>query len=155
MPCMRAEFRPRGPFSVFGTEVSCLACVQTSVPEAHFPCLGRKFYALHTCRLPYQRLFFRVWDGSFLPCMRPDFRPRGSFSVFGTEVLCLACVPTSVPKGLFPRLGRKFYDPRMFCKYLAVLDAGSNPHIILQTTKAGRVGPYLLSDVPCFVFAFT
>ena len=42
MPCAPADFRPRGLFSVFGTEVSLLVPLLTSVPEACFLLLGRK-----------------------------------------------------------------------------------------------------------------
>ena len=65
-PCELADFRPGGSFSAFGTEVSPHASLQTSVPEARFRRLGRKFLSLCACGLPSRRPLFRVWDGSRL-----------------------------------------------------------------------------------------
>jgi hypothetical protein len=59
-----ADFRPRGPFFTFRTEVSCLAFLLTYA-----------FFAI-----------FLVSGVSFLPCLPADFRPPGLFSAFRTEV---------------------------------------------------------------------
>ena len=59
---------------------------QTSVSGACFRGLGRKFYSLYSCRLPYQGPVFGDWDGSFSHCTLADFRIRGLFSGIGTEV---------------------------------------------------------------------
>ena len=80
----------------------------TSAPGTHFRRLVRKFYSLRSCRLPYQRPVFGVWDGSFALCALADFRIRGLFSAFGTEVSLPALLPTSVLRAHFRRLGRKF-----------------------------------------------
>ena len=123
------DFRPRGLFSAFRTEVLLHGRLLTSVPEALFQGFGRKFCSLDACRLPSPRPFFRVLDGSFTPCaladFRPwgpfsgfwtevfapwtlaDFRPRGPFSGFWTEVLLHGRLPTSVPEARFQHLGRK------------------------------------------------
>ena len=79
---------PEAPFSVFWTEVSRPAPLQTSVPKACFQCFGRKFYALFTCRLPSRGPVFCVLDGSFMPCSPADFRTQAPFSAFWTEVSC-------------------------------------------------------------------
>ena len=48
----RSDFRPLGPISTFGTEVSCPVPVPTSVPGVRFHHLGRKIYARCLLRLP-------------------------------------------------------------------------------------------------------
>ena len=98
---------------MFGTEVLLLAHPRTSVPDAPFLRLGRKFYFLRTRGLPSRRPLFSVWDGSFTSCAPADFRPGCPFSAFGTEVLLLAHPQTSVPNACFKRLGRKFLALRM------------------------------------------
>ena len=60
----------------------------TSVPEACFQHFGRKFPALHPCRLPYPSPVFRILNGSFMPCSPADFRTQAPFSAFWTEVSC-------------------------------------------------------------------
>ena len=82
MACAPSDFRTGSPFSGFDTEVSCLVPLPTSVPDPRFQGFGRKFYALLPCQLPYRRLVFRVWDGSFMACAPADFRTRALFSVF-------------------------------------------------------------------------
>ena len=109
-----AGFRTRGPFSGFGTEVSYLVPLLTSVPEARFQGLGRKFPAWFPCRLPYQSPVFCILYGSFMPGSLADFRTGGAFSGFGTEVSCLVYLPTSVPKARFQGFGRKFHGLRAF-----------------------------------------
>ena len=95
-------------------DVFCLYYLRTSVPEACFPRLGRKFYPPCSYRLPSLRPVFGVWDGSFTPHTLTDFRPRGPFSAFGTEVSLPMPLSTSVPEAYFRRLGRKFRSP---CSY--------------------------------------
>ena len=95
-PSVLADFRPRGLFSAFETEVLLLMPLQTSVLEIRFRRLGRKFFSFCPCRLPSRRPFFGVWDGSFSPSVLADFRPRGLFSAFETEVLRPRPLRTSV-----------------------------------------------------------
>ena len=110
-PSVLADFRPEGPFSAFGTEVFLLLSLPTSVPEASFRHLRRKFYSSCPYRLPSLRSVFDDWDGSFSPSVLADFRPEGPFSAFGTEVFLLLSLPTSVPEASFRHLRRKFYAP--------------------------------------------
>ena len=107
MPHVLTDFRTKGTFSVFWTEVSCPAASLTSVSKACFQCFVRKYRVLQSSRLPYQRPVFRVLDGSFMPCSLPGFRTRAPFSAFWTEVSCLICLLTSVPEPRFHHFGRK------------------------------------------------
>ena len=66
--CPHVDFRPKGQFSTFGTELLLPACLQRSVPKALFRRLGRNFYSLHASRVPSRRPFFIVWDGTFMAC---------------------------------------------------------------------------------------
>ena len=72
--CTLADFRPGSLFSAFGTEVLLSVPLRTSVPEAIFRHLGRKFYSLYPCGLPSRKPFFSLLDGSFTPCALADFR---------------------------------------------------------------------------------
>ena len=74
MPCACSDFRIICLFSVFSTEVLLLAHLQTSVSKVRFRRLVRKFYYLRTCRLPYLRPVFKVWDGSFSHCIPTNLR---------------------------------------------------------------------------------
>ena len=74
IPCVPPDFRTGGLFSAFRTEVSFLTYLLTSVPEARFLHLARKFHSLRTSWLPYRRPVFCIWHGSFIPCVPPDFR---------------------------------------------------------------------------------
>ena len=71
----------------YKTSIAIHCNLQTSVSKAHFRHLGRKFYDPCSCRLPSQRPVFDIWDGSFMIRALADFRPKGTFSTFGTEVL--------------------------------------------------------------------
>ena len=51
--------------------------------------------------LPSRRPVFSVWDGSFTAGQPPYFRPGSLFLVFGTEVLQLGGLCTSVPEACF------------------------------------------------------
>jgi hypothetical protein len=104
---MVIDFRPGCHFSAFETEVLLIVLFPTSVPKASFRRLGRKFHPLYYSRLPSLRPLFSVWYGSFTPCALADFRIRGPFSAFGTEVSLSAPLPTSVSEACFRRLGRK------------------------------------------------
>ena len=108
IPCVSSDFRPEGLFSVFRTEVCPPVLLQTSVLEACFRRLGRKFHILCFFRLPSRKPLFSVLDGSFIPCVSSDFRPEGLFSVFRTEVCPPVLLQTSVLEACFRRLGRKF-----------------------------------------------
>jgi len=70
--------------------------ILSSVPEPHFHRLGRNIYSLHASGVPSRRPFFIVWDGTFTPCMLPEFRPKGPFSTFGTDLSWLAHVPGNI-----------------------------------------------------------
>ena len=107
-PCALADFRTQSLFSAFWTEVLLSVPLPTSVPEACFQHFGRKFPALHPCRLPYPSPVFHILNGSFMPCSPADFRTQAPFSAFWTEVSRPAPLQTSVPKPRFPHFGRKF-----------------------------------------------
>ena len=81
LACAPTDFRTFCPFPVFWTEVLCLICLLTSVSKACFQCFGRKYRALQSSRLPYQRPVFSVLYGSFVPCSLPDFL-TGSHSLY-------------------------------------------------------------------------
>ena len=103
-----ADFRTRGLFSAFWTEVSYPVPLRTSVPGPRFRHFVRKFHDPCACRLPYPRPVFGVLYGSFLSCTLADFRTNASFSAFCTEVSCPVPLLTSVPKACFLCFGRKF-----------------------------------------------
>ena len=112
--------------------------ILTSVPEARFRHLGRKFPPLHSHRLPSREPIFGIWDGSFSPHTLADFRIRGPFPAFGTEVftpwvfanfrirspfsaigtavLFTMLLQTSVSGARFRQLGRKFF-PYAFANF--------------------------------------
>ena len=114
-PGSLADFRTRGPFSAYGTEVLLPDPMLTSVPEATIRHLARKFYSQTPCRLPCQRALFGIWHGSFTPGSHAGFRARGLFSAFGTEVLLPDPMLTSVPEGPFRDLARKSYTLDNVC----------------------------------------
>ena len=60
MPCMLPNFRTGSPFSAFDTEVSYPACFRTSVPEAHFRRLIRKFKPCK-CSGKHPAILYMVW----------------------------------------------------------------------------------------------
>ena len=100
---------PKAPFSAFGTEVLSPVPMQTSVLDARFRHFRRKFHALYTYRLPYQRPVFRILYGSFYPCSLADFRTKAPFSAFCTEVSCPVPLLTSIPRPRFLHFVRKFH----------------------------------------------
>lgn len=85
MSCACSGFRIICLFSVFSTEVLLLAHLQTSVSKVRFRRLVRKFYYLRTCRLPYLRPVFKVWDGSFSHCIPTNLRRERVKGISGCQ----------------------------------------------------------------------
>ena len=120
MPCAPADFRPRGLFSAFWTEVLCPARLLTSVPERVKGISGRQGRLRRRCRgLHSLTAVFRVSVSHHTPGSEPSFdtyvegsiqsyrsnekRPvRGVFIGAGeqNQFLCIPVFPTCTVSNL-------------------------------------------------------
>jgi hypothetical protein len=121
MPYACSDFRIICLFSVFSTEVLLLAHLQTSVSKVRFRRLVRKFYYLRTCRLPYLRPVFKVWDGSFSHCIPTNLRRERVKGISGRQGRLAAPLPRA-----------SLLDCR-FPGVLPIIHPDSNPPFLLTS----------------------
>ena len=148
MSCACSGFRIICLFSVFSTEVLLLAHLQTSVSKVRFRRLVRKFYYLRTCRLPYLRPVFKVWDGSFSHCIPTNLRRERVKGISGCQgrLSGAACSGLRSLTAVFRVFDSLYTRLRTLFDCIAYVE-GSIPSFTFHKKRAGFASSFFMERV--------